>query len=241
MKRKDKGARDLPPAPGDLRLVQAFVNTADREAGTDDLASSRALADWLARHGLLPPGTELSEADRQRVTEVREGWRSMAAGTLSEADAAALDRATEAAALLRGRHVPGGGHPGGGPTSYVRIEPTAVGLDGALARLLAIILQAQNDGIWHRLKVCASPTCRALFYDRSSNHSARWCRPRCGNRLSSKASKRRMRRGRQTRMAKSREGAPAKIDYELPSLAELEDDPNVGYLARQLRELEEQE
>ena len=25
----------LPPAPGDLRLVQAFVNTADLRAGTD--------------------------------------------------------------------------------------------------------------------------------------------------------------------------------------------------------------
>ncbi len=42
--------KELRPAPGELRLVQAFVNSADLEAGTDELSSLGGLADWLERH-----------------------------------------------------------------------------------------------------------------------------------------------------------------------------------------------
>ncbi len=220
----------MTPAPGELGLVQAFVNTADRDAGTDDLASPRALADWLARHGLLPPGTELTAADLERAVEVREGWRSLASGSLSEDRAAALDRAT-AAALLRGRH---------GTDGRVRLEPADAGLDGALGRLLAIVSQAQADGSWRWLKVCASPTCRALFYDRSANHSRRWCRPRCGNRLSSKTSKRRTRSSFRKAHEAKRRAAVSKVLYQEPSPSMIEEHPELRELARMLREREEE-
>ena len=229
MQRKDKGVQDLTPAPGELRLVQAFINTADLDAGTDELASSRALADWLARHGLLPAATEPNEADRQRAVEVREGWRSMVAGSSSEELAEALDRATVAAAL-RARH---------GADGSIRLEPSAAGLDGALGRLLAIVLRAQIDGSWRRLKVCNRGDCRAVFYDRSDNLSRRWCRPRCGNSATSKISKRRARQvERRGREARRRARALAEDPYE-PSLSELEKDPRVGDLARWAREAEE--
>ena len=231
MKRKRKGARDLPPAPGELRLVQAFVNTADHQAGTDELASPRALADWLARRELLPTGTELSAADLARAVEVRESWRSQFAGRADQEVAETLDRAM-ATALLRGRH---------GPDGEVRLEPTAGGLDGALGRLVVIVSRAWSDGTWQCLKVCASSTCRAVFYDRSSNRAARWCRRSCGNRLSSLASKQRSRGvERRDREAKRRAQALAFGHYEEPSLAELEDHPEIGGLARMLREREEQ-
>ena len=184
MKRDQQGAQDLKPAPGRLSLVQTFLNTADREVGRDELASPRALADWLARHGLLPPGTELDEADRRRVVAVREAWRTMLGGSPTPKAIETLNAATETA-LLRPRYDADG---------LIRLEPVAGGVDGVLGRLLAIALRAQIDGRWQRLKACASPTCQAAFYDRSNNQSARWCRPRCGNRFSSKASKRRSRR-----------------------------------------------
>ncbi len=228
MRRKLKGVKDLTPAPGELRLVQAFVNTVDREAGTDELATPRALADWLARHGLLAPGTELDAADRQRARAVREGWRSLLAGSMTEESAEALDQAT-AAALLRARH---------GVDGVVRLEPAVAGLDAALGRLLVIVSRAQNDPGWQRLKVCASPSCRAIFYDRSPNHSARWCRPRCGNRASSKASKKRRRRAeRQAHEAKRRALTLSRETYE-PSLSALEGHPELGDLVRQVRESE---
>ncbi len=229
MKRKDQGSKDLPPAPGELRLFQAFVNTADFDAGSDELATPRALADWLARHGLLPPATELSETERQRAIEVREGWRSLVAGSLSKELAGALDRATEAA-LLRARHAAGGS---------LRIEPAAAGLDGALGRLLAIVARAQADASWRRLKACASPACRAIFWDRSANHSKRWCRPLCGNRMSSRNSKRRTRRAdRRAREASRRARVLAQL-HKPPSLSEIEDHPQLGDVVRMLREREQ--
>ncbi len=156
----------------------------------------------------------------------------MIAGSLNGAAADALDRAT-GAALLRGRH---------GTDGLIRQEPAAAGLDGALGRLLLIVSRAQIDGSWRRVKACASTTCRGVVWDRSGNRSARWCRPHCGNRESSRAAKRRVRSiARRDREARQRATALAHDHYKVPSLAELEDDPHVGYLARQLREQEEGE
>ena len=183
MKSKRKGPADLPPAPGELRLVQAFVNTLNHEAGTDALDSPRTLARWLQRTRLLEPGVELSAEHLALALQAREAWRSAISGQKSQEVAATLDRVMDAA-LLRGRHEPGG---------IVRLEPAAAGFDGALGRLLLTVSRAQDDGTWERLKVCASSLCRAVFYDRSSNRSARWCRPRCGNRLSTLKHKRRQR------------------------------------------------
>jgi predicted RNA-binding Zn ribbon-like protein len=40
-----------------------------------------------------------------------------------------------------------------------------------------------QDASWERLKLCSSDPCRWAFYDRSKNHSSRWCTmASCGNR-----------------------------------------------------------
>jgi hypothetical protein len=44
---------DVEPAPGELRIVHALINTADRKSGTDELTDPRALAGWLTRWGLI--------------------------------------------------------------------------------------------------------------------------------------------------------------------------------------------
>ena len=65
-----------------------------------------------------------------------------------------------------------------------RIEPTSKGVDYALGRLLAGVFAAMSDGSWNRMKACANPECRWAFYDKSKNHSARWCEmASCGNRM----------------------------------------------------------
>ncbi len=230
MSRQRKGTRDLPPAPGELRLIQAFVNTVDRRSESDELASPRALADWLADQGLRAAGTETDADGHERTLAVREAWRSMIAGAASDEVAETLDRAL-AAALLCGRHRADG---------TVRLEAAAEGLDGALARLLAVASAAQADGGWQRLKICASADCRVVFYDRSSNRSGRWCRPRCGNRHSSRLSKRRSRHLRR-QAVKARRAARTTIQYQPPSLDELEADPQLGDMARALREREKRQ
>ena len=40
------------PAPGELALVQRFINTAELDVGTDELADADGLAAWLREAGL---------------------------------------------------------------------------------------------------------------------------------------------------------------------------------------------
>ncbi len=184
IKRKD--GIDVRPAPGDLRIVQAFVNTADLETGTDLLAGPQALADWLAAQGLAAAGTPFGPADVARAARMRDGLRTLIAGGAAPGSkaAAGLEEAM-AGALLQPRF---------GPGRELLLVPAADGLDGAIARMMAIVAAAQLDGTWRLLKACASPTCRAAFYDYSTNHSGRWCRARCGGRLATAAHRARRRR-----------------------------------------------
>ena len=55
------------------------------------------------------------------------------------------------------------------------LEPAAVGVDGALGRLVAIVHGAVANGTWAHLKACERGRCRWAFYDHSKNHSGRWC------------------------------------------------------------------
>jgi len=64
-----------------------------------------------------------------------------------------------------------------------RLEPEAAGALGALGRLVATLYVAMQSPEWDRLKLCDSDSCRWVFYDRSKNHSSRWCTmASCGNR-----------------------------------------------------------
>jgi predicted RNA-binding Zn ribbon-like protein len=72
--------------------------------------------------------------------------------------------------------------------------PDAAGLDRALGRLVAIAFLAGLDGTWAHLKECAGEDCNAVFYDRSKNHSGRWCSmSACGNRAKVRAWRERQR------------------------------------------------
>lgn len=99
---------DLKPAPGDLRVVQAFLNTADPARGR---TSPRVLAECVELWGLVPPGTELSESDLGKAIEVRDALRAVIATqhakTVDEAAVARLDRAM-AHATVRVRYGTGG-------------------------------------------------------------------------------------------------------------------------------------
>jgi predicted RNA-binding Zn ribbon-like protein len=167
------------PAPGDLEIVRRFVNTADREAGTERLTDPAALAAWLADsdHGLLDPGTPASEADLAHALAMREAVRAVLlhhGGLVLDPAAPAVLDATARRARLG---VSFDGHGRAAPAAQ------AAGVDGALGRLLAIVVRAQADGTWVRLKVCPDETCRWAFYDRSRNRSAVWCDMKvCGNR-----------------------------------------------------------
>src|SRR5437588_5866511 len=86
---------DRAPAPGELALVQAFINShydLEFEHGADLFATPDALAAWLRRRELLAPGESVRLADVRRAVAVREALRA-AARVNGGAEAGPPDRA----------------------------------------------------------------------------------------------------------------------------------------------------
>lgn len=172
------------PAPGSLRVVQAFVNTVDREHGPDLLDDAAGLEEWLERH-LLP--ARIGPGDLEAAREVREALRALLLANNGEPHdpgaQAVLERAARRA-RLEPAFLPDG----------AALVPHATGLDAALGRILAAAFAAMLDGSWQRLKACPREVCGWAFYDRSTNASATWCSMRvCGGRVKAGAYYRRRR------------------------------------------------
>jgi predicted RNA-binding Zn ribbon-like protein len=187
------------PAPGQLGLVQAFLNSNDIEAGREQLTRPEQLwawlrerqligeddargRPWLSSHRLVRADGPLGEADLHRALAVREALRQVLlakdGGTLDPTAVETLNRAAQRARLVVRF----------GQDGSANLEPDAPGVDGALGRLLAIVLGAMTDGSWNRLKACRSNTCRWAFWDASKNRSGAWCTMAvCGNRTKARA------------------------------------------------------
>jgi len=168
---------DRETADGVLGLVQAYVNTVDLEAGTDAFSDPNTLTTWLVARGLMRQQQPGTEADRRHAIAVREAIRGViganSGSVVYPVDIATLNEAA-AASGLRARF---------GPDARARLEPEAGGVEGALGRVVAAVFTAMGEEGWAHLKLCDSHTCRWAFYDRSRNHSSRWCRmASCGNR-----------------------------------------------------------
>lgn len=186
MENADQLATGSKPAPGDLAFVQGFVNTYDLETGQDALSDPAGLAGWLRRHGLLDGDDPIGAEDLRRAIEFREAVRTVLQshnGEPLDPEAIATLQRTAATLPLRLRYTAAGG---------VVLEPTATGLDGALARLHTVIYRAIRDGTWPRLKACRNDRCHWAFYDASRNRSGAWCTMEvCGNRMKVRAHRRR--------------------------------------------------
>jgi predicted RNA-binding Zn ribbon-like protein len=178
------------PAPGRLRVLQAFVNTTDRIISLDELSSPEKLRDWLTAWDLLDH-RPLGPDDLARSLELREALRDLLVANAEaiEVPRAALERLNRAGA--EGRLVVRFTREGEG-----ELDASAPGLAGALGRLVAIAYTAMADGTWWRLKACRSDECRWAFYDSSRNRSGAWCTMSvCGTRAKSRAYRRRRKEG----------------------------------------------
>jgi len=178
-------------APQPLYLVQRFVNSVDLESGEDELSSAEALRNWFAERGLMDAAEPVSAADLRRAIDVREGLRAVLLQNngmpLDAERVERLDRAVGRAAV-RVRFAPGRGP---------ELVTDAKGVDGAIARLMAIVAAAVEHGRWERLKACPREDCEWAFFDKSKNRSGRWCSmDSCGNIEKAKAFRERRRGGR---------------------------------------------
>jgi predicted RNA-binding Zn ribbon-like protein len=174
------------PAPDELALIEAFVNTVDLEDGREDLGTPGALSAWLAAHGLAEAGEPFGHDDLANAIALRERLRALLLANNGDAldpgVPAALNAAAERARLTVALDADG----------RARVEPRAGGIDRVAGRLLGIVARAQAEGTWERLKACPWHTCQVAFYDHSRNRSRTWCSMAvCGNRAKAQTYRRR--------------------------------------------------
>lgn len=169
-------------APGQLALVQGFLNTIDLETGRDYLADITSAQLWLAAQRLVSPGTEYDERDRRRLVEVRRALHALVASNDGKGvQRRAVTTLNDAARRVRlGVRL----HPDDG----YRLMAEGVGIDRPIGELLIAVTGSMAAGSFSRLKVCANEACQQAFFDSSKNRSGRWCSmTRCGNRMKGRA------------------------------------------------------
>jgi predicted RNA-binding Zn ribbon-like protein len=157
------------PAPGPLALVQDFINTRNYLRGGDLLEDAEAASTWLAGRGLLGEGERIEEAERRLLITFREGLRTLLlARNGGPPPDLELLGTLAAPATLRVRF---------GPDGRPAIEPGSEGdpAGRVVARLLAVVIQAEEKGTWERLKACRNEDCKWAFYDAAKNRSGSWC------------------------------------------------------------------
>src|SRR5262245_46927827 len=171
-----------PKAPGRLELLQRFINSYNHDLPRDwdRLATPEKAQAWLRLNGLVDPADPVSAPDAARLCELREAMRALImANRAGRPDAASVNviRAAAGTAPIRVAIDDSG---------RTFVEADRPGVDGAVATLLGILLEAQIGGQWSRLKGCRQ--CGYAFFDRSKNGAAVWCAMSiCGNRTKNRA------------------------------------------------------
>ena len=230
--RRTAGPPRVGAAPGELKIVQRFVNTLDIEAGTDELDSPAALMAWLERNGLgvgpaggaspPPAGAQaprdaadvaVTAADLGHAVALREALRAVLRSHVPATAGGAVAGGGEAgrelpgiAAAVRTRLVVS-------DDGRVAVAAAGSGAAAALGRILVIVAEAGSNGTWSRLKACGAADCQWAFYDRSPTRTGCWCSMRvCGSRSKSRAYRDRAAARTGTPRATARAQAPARAD-----------------------------
>lgn len=172
--------------PDELALLYDFVNSIDLrsyiEAGvaheqSDALGTVAQLESWMRAHGLA--GRASVEIEQQ-VLRLRDSLRAFIAISPDErADAREAISSVNAASVLF--------------PLQVRIEKGRLDLrpmkgSSDFGLVLAQFHDVATLGQLDRLKMCGSPECRWIFFDRSKPANRRWCSSdRCGNRAKTRS------------------------------------------------------
>lgn len=180
--------------PRELALLYDFVNSIDRRsyvehgaahAGGDELATAEQFKAWMRARDL----SGLSREDHKQALHLREtlrGFLKLPADERANASRTVTELNALAAALPLDVAI---------DRAAVRLRPHAD--SNGLARVLAQLYELAVTGRLARLKMCDSPECEWIFFDRSKPANRRWCSSsRCGNREKTRSYRARLREGR---------------------------------------------
>ncbi|MCM3556840.1 ABATE domain-containing protein [Janibacter melonis] len=170
---------NLPKFRSGNTLATTFSGTLTERLGkpVEWIPTEARLLDWLAVNGFQV--RECSEEQLLLARELREAFHTVAtAAATGEALAQGAvdiinDRSLQgtASALLSGS----------GERTW-RLGPSAR-VDDALSVIAADAISLLSGERGGRIALCASPTCRAAFFDSSQSRTRRWCDMNtCGNR-----------------------------------------------------------
>jgi predicted RNA-binding Zn ribbon-like protein len=169
----------VPAAPGDLELVRRFLSLHDHEIGSTEgfAPSPETIEWWLRTEAGLGSDVDIAPRDLEWAMRIREALVTKVQENMG------VPRDPEAVALLNEAATETGLRLCFGCTDDGRLHTETDGVRGTVGRLLGATFLAELEGSWHRFRLCADPTCNTVFYDRSKNHSAKWCSMQsCGNR-----------------------------------------------------------
>ena len=151
------------PAPGRLRTIEDLCNTANRIRALDTLWELRSAQAWAKRNGVV---RLLRAADVEAIVVARETIRAFLADRGNEDARANLNRL---AAATFGAPAIGTD----GELTFAQDPKDAVA--ALVAPALSALLSEGLSGEGKRLKACAAPDCRWIFFDRSHASNSRWC------------------------------------------------------------------
>jgi predicted RNA-binding Zn ribbon-like protein len=179
------------------RLCLDFVRTLryrGRPEAEEELPDLEALTAWIrefgpvrdAAHGHDGPATSGrgtaapgDEVTLESAHQLREATHRLIEGARAAAGGPPSPEARELVNLAAARPGPAPRLDAEGHLAWRADEPTAATLSLVARDVLDLV---SSDAI-HRVRNCADPTCRALFYDGSRPGSRRWCSmDACGNR-----------------------------------------------------------
>ena len=164
-------------------MLEAFLNTVDersfsrhgiRHAGGDALATPAQLTAWLAEQGLARTGAQPDADDLTAALALRAALRgslALRAGQPPGDDPGRINDALARFPLQLDMQSDG--------TLRLSAHSPGAGVGG----IAAIAADCAARGSWRRLRICAAPDCRWVFYDTSRSGAGRWCSmATCGNR-----------------------------------------------------------
>jgi len=175
------------------RLCLDFVRTL-RHRGRPDVAEElpdiEALSTWVREFGPvradpatagegIPGPVDDGEATVEDAHKLREATYRLIEGARGPAGGPPYPQARELVNLAAVRPVPAPQLDADGHLAWWADEPVSATLSLVARDALDLV---GSEAI-HRVRNCADPTCRALFYDGSRPGSRRWCSmDACGNR-----------------------------------------------------------
>lgn len=170
---------DVPGFRLGTELATSFTATLTERQGdaVERIPAPHRLVDWLAVHGLAVASCSTSQLDLAR--ELRESIHAAAtaAAVQGALPASAVHVVNDCSARGRASAVL---TPEGTRRWQLGPAPRVEDALGVIAADAIDIISGERDG---KLALCASPTCRAAFFDTSQSRTRKWCDMNtCGNR-----------------------------------------------------------